>query len=76
MAYRKGPSDFLSAAKDQAVIVESETTSFVKGITPEQRQDIINSALLAQLVEACVKPHYRKLSLSQEHWLQRRRLFG
>jgi hypothetical protein len=43
-------SDYLSAAKDQAVIVGSEITSFVKGVTPEQGQDIINSALLAQLV--------------------------
>ena len=43
-------SDYLSAAKDQAVIVGSEITSFVKGVTPEQRQDIINSTLLAQLV--------------------------
>jgi hypothetical protein len=43
-------TDYLSVAKDQAVIVGSEITSFVKGVTPEQRQDIINSTLLAQLV--------------------------
>lgn len=42
--------DYLSIAKDQAAVVGSEITSFQKGVTPEQRQDIINSTLLAQLV--------------------------
>jgi hypothetical protein len=43
-------TDFLAQGKDQAVIVGSEITSFVRGVTPEQRLDIINSTLLAQLV--------------------------
>jgi hypothetical protein len=37
-------------AKDQAVIVGSDIISFVKGVTEQRRQDLVNSALLAQLV--------------------------
>jgi hypothetical protein len=37
-------------AKDQAIVVGSDIISFVKGVTEERRQDIVNSALLAQLV--------------------------
>lgn len=40
----------LSQAKDQAAVVGSDVISFVTGVTAEQRQDLINSALLAQLV--------------------------
>jgi hypothetical protein len=40
----------LSQAKDQATVVGSDVISFVSGVTAEQRQDLINSALLAQLV--------------------------
>jgi hypothetical protein len=38
------------AAKDQATVVGSEVISFVKGVTTEQRNDIVNASLLAQLV--------------------------
>jgi hypothetical protein len=44
------PIDF-DAARDQAMVVGSEVVSFVQGITAEQRSDIVNSALLAQLRE-------------------------
>jgi hypothetical protein len=37
-------------AKDQALVVGSDIISFVSGVTPERREDIVNSALLAQLV--------------------------
>jgi hypothetical protein len=40
----------LSQAKDQATVVGSDVISFVNGVTAEQRQDLINSVLLAQLV--------------------------
>lgn len=35
--------------KDQAMVVGSDIVSFVKGVTPERREDIVNSSLLAQL---------------------------
>jgi hypothetical protein len=35
--------------KDQAAVVGSEVVSFVKGVSAERRQDIVNCALLAQL---------------------------
>jgi hypothetical protein len=38
------------AVKTQTLVVGSDIVSFVKGITVESRQDIANSALLAQLV--------------------------
>jgi hypothetical protein len=37
-------------AKSQAMVVGSDVVSFVKGVTEERRLDIVNSALLAQLV--------------------------
>lgn len=37
-------------AKDQAAVVGSEIVSFVSGVTPERRESIVNSSLLAQLV--------------------------
>jgi hypothetical protein len=37
-------------AKSQAMIVGSDIVSFVQGVTEERRRDIVNSALLAQLV--------------------------
>lgn len=37
------------AAKNQAMVVGSDIVSFVQGVTPEQREDIVNSSLLAQL---------------------------
>lgn len=36
--------------KDQALVVGSDIISFVKGVTEQRRQDLANSALLAQLV--------------------------
>lgn len=38
------------AARQQAAVVGSDVISFVETITPEQRNDIANAALLAQLV--------------------------
>lgn len=35
--------------RNQAMVVGSEVVSFVKGVTAERREDIVNSALLAQL---------------------------
>lgn len=37
------------AQKDQALVVASDVVSFVKGVTNERRQDIVNASLLAQL---------------------------
>jgi hypothetical protein len=39
-----------TTAKNQAAVVGSDIMSFVKGVTADQRQDVINSTLLAQLV--------------------------
>lgn len=36
-------------AKNQAMVVGSGIVSFVEGVTPERREDIVNSSLLAQL---------------------------
>jgi hypothetical protein len=38
------------AARQQAAVVGSDVIAFVKEITPEQRKDVVNAALLAQLV--------------------------
>ncbi len=35
--------------KDQATVVGSDIVSFVQGVTPERREDIVNCSLLAQL---------------------------
>ncbi len=43
-------ADAFDTAKTQAVVVGSDVISFVTGVTPERRQDIVNSSLLAQLV--------------------------
>ncbi|HET8622344.1 MAG TPA: hypothetical protein VFM14_02160 [Gemmatimonadales bacterium] len=40
----------LDAGKDQAAVVGSELIAFVKGVTVERREAIVNSGLLAQLV--------------------------
>ncbi len=37
------------AVKQQAAVVGSDVVSFVAEVTPEQRQDIVNASLLAQL---------------------------
>jgi hypothetical protein len=36
--------------KTQALVVGSDVMSFVSGVTPERRQDLVNASLLAQLV--------------------------
>ena len=46
----KAPGFSFDAAKDQAAVVGSDVISFVKGVTPEQRNDVVNASLLAQLV--------------------------
>lgn len=46
----KAPGFSFDAAKDQATVVGSDVISFVKGVTPEQRNDVVNASLLAQLV--------------------------
>jgi len=47
----KKVSDFVfDKAKDQASVVGSDVVAFVKGLTPEQRQDVVNATMLAQLV--------------------------
>jgi len=38
------------AQKDQAMVVASDIVAFVKGVSNERRQDIVNASLLAQLV--------------------------
>jgi hypothetical protein len=43
------PTDF-DALKDQAAVVGSDVISFVKGVTEERRKDVVNAALLGQLV--------------------------
>jgi hypothetical protein len=44
-----GDQSPFDAAKQQAAVVGSDVVSFVPEITPEQRQDIVNTSLLAQL---------------------------
>ena len=39
-----------NAQKNQAMVVASDIVSFVKGVSNERRQDIVNASLLAQLV--------------------------
>jgi hypothetical protein len=46
----KAPEPALDGAKEQAAVVGGEVIAFVKGVTPEQRADIVNASLLAQLV--------------------------
>src|SRR5262245_6559739 len=46
----KAPRFAFDAARDQATVVGSDVVSFVKGVPPEQRSDITNASLLAQLV--------------------------
>jgi hypothetical protein len=51
------PVEFdFDAAKSQAMVVGSEVVSFVQGIDAEQRSDIVNAALLAQLRAKKVVP--------------------
>lgn len=48
-AAEKKPQVDFDALKSQAMVVGSEVVSFVKGVSAERRQDIVNCALLAQL---------------------------
>jgi hypothetical protein len=48
-AFEDFQADF-DQGKKQAMIVGSDIVSFVEGVTPERREDIVNSSLLAQLV--------------------------
>lgn len=48
-ARRASTFDF-DAAREQAAVVGSDVISFVKGITQEQRRDLVNASMLAQLV--------------------------
>src|SRR5689334_13789544 len=45
-----GEASPFDAAKQQAAVVGSDVISFVKVITEQQRQDLVNASLLAQLV--------------------------
>lgn len=45
-----GEQSPFDAARQQAAVVGSDVMSFVEEITPEQRKDIVNATLLAQLV--------------------------
>ncbi|MBS4052060.1 MAG: hypothetical protein KGZ69_12755 [Methylomonas sp.] len=44
-----GPQTAFDQVKAQALVVGSDVVSFVAGITPETRKDIVNCTLLAQL---------------------------
>jgi hypothetical protein len=44
-----------SASKDQAVVVGNDIVLFAKGIAAEQRSDIVNALLLAQLAKKTVQ---------------------
>jgi hypothetical protein len=47
---RDGEVIDFNAQKNQAMVVASDIISFVKGVSNERRQDIVNASLLAQLV--------------------------
>ena len=47
---RAGDIIDFNAQKNQAMVVASDIVSFVKGVSNERRQDIVNASLLAQLV--------------------------
>lgn len=47
---RAGEIIDFNAQKNQAMVVASDIVSFVKGVSNERRQDIVNASLLAQLV--------------------------
>jgi hypothetical protein len=51
----------LDTGKNQASVVGSDVISFVNGVTAEQRQDLINSVLLAQLVAKVQIPDATKI---------------
>lgn len=49
------------AQKNQALVVASDVVSFVKGVTNERRQDIVNSSLLAQLAASKKVPDKKNI---------------
>jgi hypothetical protein len=63
------PIDF-DAARDQALVVGSEVVSFVRGVTAEQRGDIVNSTTLAQLAAKKAVPEPRSLE-EVRRWYQK-----
>lgn len=52
----------LNSAKDQAAVIGSDVLSFVKGVTAERREAIINSSMLAQLVATKKVPDKSNIS--------------
>ena len=57
VAGRAAAPDFVfEKAKEQAAVVGSDVIGFVKGITPEQRSDLVNASTLAQLVAKAKVP--------------------
>jgi hypothetical protein len=66
---RSVPINF-DTARDQALVVGSEVVSFVQGVTAEQRGDIVNSTLLAQLRAKKVVPEPRSLIEIREWYNQ------
>lgn len=58
----KSPAAAFTAAKDQAAVVGSELISFVRGVSAERRQDVVNAALLAQLVAKTKVPHPKSIA--------------
>jgi hypothetical protein len=69
-ASARAPSFDFDAAKDQAMVVGSEIVSFVQGVTPEQRADIVNAALLAQLGAKKLVPEPAKIDQLRS-WYQK-----
>src|SRR4051812_3575923 len=49
-------------AKTQAAVVGSDVMAFTQGITPEQRSDLVNATLLAQLAAKKTVPEPQDLS--------------
>jgi hypothetical protein len=56
------PDFVFEKAKEQAAVVGSDVIAFVKGITPEQRMDLVNASTLAQLVAKTKVPAPTNLS--------------
>ncbi len=56
----KAGFDF-DAVQQQAAVVGSDVIAFVKGITAEQRKDVVNASLLAQLVAKKAQPEPKTL---------------
>jgi len=62
LAEKVAAIDFaFDTAREQASVVGSDVIAFVKGITPEQRTDIVNAMLLAQLAAKKKMPEPKDL---------------